>query len=871
MTPNEPRQGSYQIHQQETVFPWSRWRVATRVVDNQPGFLMPIASEDLDSHLRAALATHLRVSGPQLLPLELESIGQQSIVFAAVDAGGSLADQLQAKSALSPSQVCKLGIGIARGLAALHDNGIVHAAVRADRVWITTTGQVRLLRDPATNLFNQGRADDRDWLQSSELPYPYAAPEFADADHPADALTDIYSLGCLLFRLVCGRPVVQAVSWQQAISLQCETSPPELVAAIERAELGDPLLRVIAYAMAKHRGVRFSSANELSLALQAALPHASDTVGAVPIASPTEPPVLAPNVVQSSPTRLRQRHSKRRPTTIVVTGISTVALLLLASLIVFRSRDETTEQPSNVSIPVVADETAPVVPGRTTESIHTNQPESERVGSDYRMIADDRLLYVPPFPANSPSISLELLPPGPAAIVSIRPALLRIGSQDETLAAAFRSELAEMLEMLSTRSGIAVESIERCTIAIHAQQPGSVETSMAVYLDPPIQKATLVEKLQVSQTRASGGLTIFATDTAGSDTYFLPDSDPSDSTVSRFAIGSLQRMSEVAELAGGEIVLPHNLQSLWDHANQQADFAALTTPNFLFADGRTLLQSSMPEAVDSLKRLLMPDVSAGLLVARWDPDRMYAEVRLLPSGGTNETQLTLRLSDAAAELPHWADQFVIESQPDPSWWLLATRLPLMVRFATSYARFGTSNGAAVANLYLPQRVVPQFFVGLSLALNTPPGIPISSPSSIPAGELSIEQILDRKMSVSFDQESLEFAIDTIVTEFKRMLPDGTSMPSVRIVGADLQKMGITQNQQIRGFVQTDVGLRTVLTDLVIQANPDRTATGSSDPKQMLIWVVADDPQRPGAQEILVTTRAAAEGKYELPKEFVVPQ
>ncbi len=133
--------------------------------------------------------------------------------------------------------------------------------------------------------------------------------------------------------------------------------------------------------------------------------------------------------------------------------------------------------------------------------------------------------------------------------------------------------------------------------------------------------------------------------------------------------------------------------------------------------------------------------------------------------------------------------------------------------------------------------------------------------------LSIDEMLDRKMSVSFDQESLEFAIDVIVSEFNRSLPAGSTMPPVRIIGSDLQKMGITQNQQIRAFTKDELPLRKVLTDLVVGANPDKTATGPDDPKQSLIWVVAKDPNDPNKSEILVTTRQAAENQYELPREF----
>ena len=130
-------------------------------------------------------------------------------------------------------------------------------------------------------------------------------------------------------------------------------------------------------------------------------------------------------------------------------------------------------------------------------------------------------------------------------------------------------------------------------------------------------------------------------------------------------------------------------------------------------------------------------------------------------------------------------------------------------------------------------------------------------------------MLNRKMSIAFEQESLEFAILAIVDEFKQSLPAGLVMPPVRIIGSDLQKMGITQNQQIRDFKKSNLPLRTMLTDIVLGANPDKTATGADDPKQALIWTVFDNPAVPGGKEILITTRQAAEGKYELPREFIV--
>ena len=126
------------------------------------------------------------------------------------------------------------------------------------------------------------------------------------------------------------------------------------------------------------------------------------------------------------------------------------------------------------------------------------------------------------------------------------------------------------------------------------------------------------------------------------------------------------------------------------------------------------------------------------------------------------------------------------------------------------------------------------------------------------------------MTVSFDQESLEFALEAISNAFQDGLPAGNQMPKAVIVGGDLELMGITQNQQVRDFSKDQKSLRSVLTDLVLQANPDKSATGPSDAKQSLIWVVTDSESETGKKEIRITTRQAAEREnYTVPNEFTI--
>jgi hypothetical protein len=271
--------------------------------------------------------------------------------------------------------------------------------------------------------------------------------------------------------------------------------------------------------------------------------------------------------------------------------------------------------------------------------------------------------------------------------------------------------------------------------------------------------------------------------------------------------------------------------------------------------------------------LLQPDISAAIVSLNYrTPDRVFVEAIFAPSGGISEAALMRKIQESVESWPLWADQFTLKSVADPSWRLLALRLPAMIRFTVKQARFGVSKGSVIVNAYLPAQALPQVAVATVLALNTPPANDVATTTVPTSAEvLTIDEILKRPMTVSFDQESLEFALDAIMAAFKQSLPSGTTAPTARIVGGDLELMGITQNQQVRDFSKTDVSFRDVLTDLVIRANPDKSATGPSDPKQALIWVVAASSTGSNGLEILITTRQAAQSQgYEIPVEFRLP-
>ena len=107
-------------------------------------------------------------------------------------------------------------------------------------------------------------------------------------------------------------------------------------------------------------------------------------------------------------------------------------------------------------------------------------------------------------------------------------------------------------------------------------------------------------------------------------------------------------------------------------------------------------------------------------------------------------------------------------------------------------------------------------------------------------------------------------MEPIAGEFARSLPAGSTAMPIRIIGGDLEKRGITQNQQVRDFDQENQTLADVLTAMVLKANPTQGVSGPEDPEQALVWAIDRQSDPPS---IVITTRDAVPGRYELPAIF----
>ncbi|WP_418960132.1 serine/threonine-protein kinase [Streptomyces tritici] len=144
------------------------------------------------------------------------------LVMELVD-GDSLAGLLTGSAPLPAERVVRLAAQAAAGLAAAHGQGIVHRDIKPANLLLDADGTLkigdfgiaRFLDDPGAALTATGQ------IVGTSL---YLAPERA-LGRPAGPASDVYSLGCVLYQLLTGRPPFRADSALAVLHQHLDAAP----------------------------------------------------------------------------------------------------------------------------------------------------------------------------------------------------------------------------------------------------------------------------------------------------------------------------------------------------------------------------------------------------------------------------------------------------------------------------------------------------------------------------------------------------------------------------------------------------------------------------------------------------------------------
>jgi TPR repeat protein len=137
-------------------------------------------------------------------------------------ANGDLSRFLREHAPLDPKSAIEIGIGIARGLAAIHKDGIVHLDLkpgnvlmdRKDERWVPKIGDFGLARSDGSVSLNQYGS------------IGYASPEHFDGRVRKTAASDVFSLGMVLYELLTGEKASGAASLTEYAAWIARGVPP---------------------------------------------------------------------------------------------------------------------------------------------------------------------------------------------------------------------------------------------------------------------------------------------------------------------------------------------------------------------------------------------------------------------------------------------------------------------------------------------------------------------------------------------------------------------------------------------------------------------------------------------------------------------
>ncbi|MEE9298677.1 MAG: Stk1 family PASTA domain-containing Ser/Thr kinase, partial [Acidimicrobiia bacterium] len=257
--------------------------------------------------------------------------------------GRNLRDVLRSEGALLPRRVAEIGAEVCVAVSVAHNQGLVHRDIKPANVLLTPDGAVKVADFGIARAF-----DDSDQLTKTGAVIgtaTYFSPEQAQGQ-PADARSDIYSVGVVMYELLTGSPPFSGES-PVAVAYQHVQEAPEPPSRLD-PNVPPGLEAIVLKAMAKQPDDRYQSAAEMVEDIDRLL------AGQVPLAAPQNeaptreitagaPPPMPPQGPDTRPDTptVSEHPVYREPggsdrTTLTIGIIAAFALLLLGIILLVR-------------------------------------------------------------------------------------------------------------------------------------------------------------------------------------------------------------------------------------------------------------------------------------------------------------------------------------------------------------------------------------------------------------------------------------------------------------------------------------------------------------------------------------------------------
>lgn len=193
-----------------------------------------------------------------------EAAGNPYIVMEYVE-GETIADRVS-DGAMDFKTIIEVGAQAADALSEAHEQGVVHRDIKSSNIMITERGKVKVLdfglAKPVPVL---NREVTKTRLTESGVllgTINYMSPEQATGRSEVTHLSDIFSLGVVLYEMTTGRLPFDGETYFQTIELINRRTPTSIKK--HRKDAPDPLVQIIERMLKKNPAERYQSASEVA-------------------------------------------------------------------------------------------------------------------------------------------------------------------------------------------------------------------------------------------------------------------------------------------------------------------------------------------------------------------------------------------------------------------------------------------------------------------------------------------------------------------------------------------------------------------------------------------------------------------------------